>query len=147
MRGQADPIVTKYLGVNDAGVKVGFYTDRRGVNVGFEVGAKGAAPLRIRPPGSVSVIPSGVNDQGEVVGYMTTSRGSVEAFLWHGGSFIEFPILARSKPGRLAPTSTARSSALTSTLREERAAFCCAMRRPTLVGKPLTQRNPIVSRF
>ena len=34
--------------------------------------------------------PSSINDQGEVVGYMTTSRGSVEGFLLQGGSFAEF---------------------------------------------------------
>ncbi len=88
--GPGQSTVTKYLGINDAGTKVGFYTDRHGVNVGFEIGAKTGDFLRIRPPGSVSVTPSGINEQGEIVGYMTTSRGSVKGFLLHAGSFMKF---------------------------------------------------------
>ena len=89
--GPGQSTVTKYLGINDAGVKVGFYTDRHGANVGFEIGAKNAGFLRIRPPGSASVTPSAINDQGAVVGYMTSARGAVEGFLWsQAGSFTKF---------------------------------------------------------
>ncbi len=88
--GPGQATVTKYLGINDAGVKVGFYTDRRGVNRGFEIGAKNGDFLRILPPRGVSVTPAGINHQGEVVGYMTTSHGSIEGFLLQAGKFTEF---------------------------------------------------------
>ena len=101
--GPGQSTVTKYLGINDAGVKVGFYTDRHGANVGFEIGAKNAGFLRIRPPGSASVTPSAINDQGAVVGYMTSARGAVEGFLWsQAGSFTKF-----SYPGATGPRRSA----------------------------------------
>ncbi len=81
--------ITEYLGVNDAATTVGFYTDRRGMNHAFARDAKTGKLVYIRPAGGVSVTASAINDGGEVVGYMRTSRGRVEGFLGKGDRITE----------------------------------------------------------
>jgi uncharacterized membrane protein len=81
---------TEYLGINDAGLAVGFYTDRRGVEHAFERDAKTGKVLDVRPAGSLSVVASAINERGEIVGYMTTSRRVVKGFLLSDGRFTIF---------------------------------------------------------
>ncbi len=80
----------EYLGVNDAGTTVGFYTDRGGAERAFVRAAKTGDVVALRPPHAASAAASAINDGGEVVGYLTTSRGRVKGFYWKDGSTLEF---------------------------------------------------------
>jgi len=78
--------IVELLGLNDEGSIVGFYTNSQGINHGFELDGK---YHHIDPPGAVSFIASGINDGQDIVGDMTTSRGTTESFLLKRGAYTE----------------------------------------------------------
>jgi probable HAF family extracellular repeat protein len=82
--------VTELLGINESGLAVGFYTDQSGVNHGFELDETTGKFHGISPPGGVSVTATAINGKGDIVGYMTTSKGTTESFLLKGGSYTVF---------------------------------------------------------
>ena len=82
--------LTEILGINDAGLAVGFYTDDAGNNHGFELNSTVAKYHPIIPPGGVSVEATGINGKGDIVGLMTTGAGETKSFLLKGGSFTLF---------------------------------------------------------
>lgn len=79
---------TEYLGVNGNRMAVGFDTDRRGTNHAFERDLDTGKLTRIHP-GQDSVTACAINDQGDVVGYLTTAHGHVRGFFWRAGRFTE----------------------------------------------------------
>lgn len=92
--------LTELLGISDANLAVGFYTDA-GVNHGFELNIGSGLFEHLLPPGGVSVEATGINGKGDIVGYMTTSRGATKSFLLKGGIYTVF-----SHPGSSTTQAT-----------------------------------------
>lgn len=82
--------ITKLLGLSDAGLAVGYYTDDSGNNHGFELNSTIGKYHGIVPPGGISVEATGINGKGDIVGWMTTASGQIKSFLLIGGSFTTF---------------------------------------------------------
>lgn len=82
--------VNQLLGINDLGIAVGFYTDGKGVNHGYELNRNTGRFTEIVPSKGNNVTATGINDQGDVVGFLTASNGSVVSFLLKGHTFTEF---------------------------------------------------------
>ncbi len=95
-----DSPVTELLGLSDANLAVGFYTEA-GVNHAFELNVPTAQFQHILPPDGVSVEATGINGKGDIVGYMTTSGGSTRSFLLKGGFYTVF-----SHPGSSVTEAT-----------------------------------------
>lgn len=82
--------VTELLGLNDAGLTVGFYTDDSNVNHAFELDQAIGKYHSIIPPGVVSAKATGINGKGDVCGYATVASGATVSWLLKGGSFTLF---------------------------------------------------------
>jgi len=82
--------VNQLLGLNAHGIAVGFYTDGNGVNHGYEVHQNTGNFTEIVPPGGNNVTAAGINDDGDVVGFLTASNGNIASFLLQGTTFSEF---------------------------------------------------------
>jgi uncharacterized membrane protein len=78
------------LGLNDAGLGVGFYADPNQHHHAFELIQTTGQFHGISPPGAVSAVASGINSKGDIVGYYTKSGGATESFLLKGGVYTEF---------------------------------------------------------
>ena len=79
----ANPPVDQLLGVNDSDVAVGFYTDVKGNNHGYEYNIGRTASARSRPerPGA-SLTAAAINDEGDVAGvYTNPATGNTDGFL------------------------------------------------------------------
>jgi probable HAF family extracellular repeat protein len=87
----ANPAVNQLLGVNDAGIAVGFYTDAAGVNHGYEYSINSHFFFRVTAPGNsgASLTAAAINDHGDVAGFYNKSASQVDGFLkWRNGTFI-----------------------------------------------------------
>ena len=82
--------VNQLLGLNDKGIAVGFYTDANGVNHAYELNQNNGKFTAILPPGATSATATAINDNGDVVGFLTASNGSVVGFLRKGTTYTEF---------------------------------------------------------
>ena len=82
--------VNQLLGINDKGIAVGFYTDGAGINHGYKLNQKTGKFTEIVPPGGNNVTATGINDNGDIVGFLTASNGDVVSFLLKGNTFTEF---------------------------------------------------------
>ena len=73
--------MTQLLGVNDAGLAVGFENDSDGNAHGFvyDTGDNQATFTNIA--GATSVTDAAVNDEGQIAGFFTPANGPVESFL------------------------------------------------------------------
>jgi hypothetical protein len=87
---QGSSNVTELLGLNDAGLAVGFYTDQDGVDHAFELNATTGKFHGIVPPGAVSVEATGINGKGDIAGIIKTKAGVTRSWLLKGGSFTEY---------------------------------------------------------
>jgi hypothetical protein len=83
------PTVTQILGLNDSGVAVGFYTDVRGVNHGFAFKRTTHSFQQVTPPGATNVTATAINNNGDIVGFYTSSS-QIVGFLEKGGTFSTF---------------------------------------------------------
>jgi hypothetical protein len=88
---------TELLGINQSGLAVGFYTDDLGVNHAFELDTATGKFHPVNPPGGISVEATGINGKGDIVGMMTTTKGSLtclisscKSFLLKGGTYTVF---------------------------------------------------------
>jgi hypothetical protein len=92
--------VNQLLGLNDAGIAVGFYTDGNGVNHGYELNQATGQFTAIVPPGGSNVTAAGINDNGDVTGFYTAASGAVVGYLLKGNTFseFEFPGSANTTP-------------------------------------------------
>ena len=77
----ASPAVDQLLGVNDAGIAVGFYNDKSGNAHGYSYDISSHRYGRIRIPGASSVTATAINNWDDVAGFDTNSGGAVNGFL------------------------------------------------------------------
>ena len=105
----ASPAVDQLLGVNDHDVAVGFYTDAKGNNHGYEYDIADNGYSRVLDPGDpgASLTASAINNAGDVAGFYTDAKGTTEAFLKTAGG--QFTSLAY--PGASATNAFGVSSA------------------------------------
>jgi len=81
--------VTEILGLNNSGLAVGFYVDRSGADVPFEVNVAKDSFADLKPPGAASARATGINPRGDIVGWLTGPSGA-EGFILHSGSYQVF---------------------------------------------------------
>ncbi|MGH2494007.1 MAG: hypothetical protein ACRDIV_04825 [Ktedonobacteraceae bacterium] len=82
--------VNQLLGINDKGFAVGFYTDGNGVNHAYKLNQNNGHFTAILPPGASSATATGINDNGDITGFLTASDGNVVGFLLKGTTYTEF---------------------------------------------------------
>jgi hypothetical protein len=86
----ASPPVNQLLGVNDSDVAVGFYTDAKGNNHGYEYSIRDGRFTRVLDPADpgASLTAAAINDRGDVAGFYTGSGNRTDGFLkTAGGQF------------------------------------------------------------
>jgi serine/threonine protein kinase len=86
----------RFLGINDQGWTVGFYKDPSGESHAFKLNQGGNTYIPITVQGASSTVATGINKDGKIVGFTTTSgvtssflllpNGSVYSFQFKGGS-------------------------------------------------------------
>jgi hypothetical protein len=81
--------INQILGLNDAGVAVGFYTDAKGINHAYKVNQATGKFTAITPPGSANVTATAINNAGDIVGFYSAGSQTV-GFLKKGGKFSTF---------------------------------------------------------
>ncbi|HTT53738.1 MAG TPA: hypothetical protein VMH35_20270 [Streptosporangiaceae bacterium] len=92
-RNISKPPVTQLLGVNDRDIAVGFFNGAKGNSHAFEYSIRGGWFRRLHIPGAMSSTASGINNRGDIVGFLTNQRGKTEGFLrTPRGTVIEFRI-------------------------------------------------------
>ena len=79
----ASPSINQLLGVNDSDDAVGFYTDSKGNNHGYEYSIRDRKfrLITVSGEGATTVTVTGIDDFGDVVGFFTGTGGKQEAFL------------------------------------------------------------------
>jgi probable HAF family extracellular repeat protein len=77
---------TQLLGVNNEGMAVGFYNDADGNSHAFTLNTKTGAYAGLRIPHAVSAMATGVNDDSDIVGTLTTAKKFTESFLLENGA-------------------------------------------------------------
>jgi hypothetical protein len=94
----ASPVVDQLLGVNDQGLAVGFYTNKQGLNRGYEYNIQTRQFTRVFSPGfttatsrqSPSLTAAAINDFDDVAGFYTASGGVTDGFMrTPGGTFTQ----------------------------------------------------------
>ena len=92
--------VNQLLSLNDEGIAVGFYTDGNGVNHAYKLNRNTGHFSAIVPPGATSATATGINEDGDVVGFLTVSNGNTLGFLLKEGTFTEadFPHSTNTTP-------------------------------------------------
>ncbi len=86
------PTFNQLLGRNNAGEAVGFYNDAKGHSHAYEYNVNSKKFVAITPPNAVSAVASGINDEGDVVGTLTTAKGATEGFVLKGVTYTDFEI-------------------------------------------------------
>jgi hypothetical protein len=87
----ASPPADQLLGVNDHDIAVGFYTDAKGSNHGYEYNINSGGFTRVTEPGQAgaSLTAAAINNHGDVAGFYTGKGGTTDAWLkTAGGQFI-----------------------------------------------------------
>jgi hypothetical protein len=77
---QHDP-VTELLGLNDAGIAVGFYTPASNVNVAVTLDVVTGKFHPIATPSGEAAVASGITGTGHIVGFLKKRSGSIVGFL------------------------------------------------------------------
>jgi hypothetical protein len=79
----ASPPVDQLLGVNDAGIAVGFYNDSSGNSHGYTYNIATGKYSSFSPgvKGESSVTATAINDAGCIAGFFTSSKGAVHGFV------------------------------------------------------------------
>jgi Cu/Zn superoxide dismutase len=86
----ASPATDQLLGVNDNDVAVGFYTDAKGNNHGYEYNISNRGFSRVLDPADpgASLTAAAINDRGDVAGFYVGTKGQTDGFLkTAGGQF------------------------------------------------------------
>lgn len=86
------PSFNQLLGRNDNGDAVGFYNDAKGHSHAYEYNVNTKKFTAITPPNAVSATATGINDEGDIVGTLTTAKNVMEGFLLKGFSYTDFEI-------------------------------------------------------
>ena len=89
-------------GVNDLGDIVGQF-DRNGTGLGFLL-RNGKLTIISFPGATRGTFPSGINNQGVIVGNYFTSDGGIHGFMWKNGAFtnLEFPEAMVTFPAKIS---------------------------------------------
>jgi probable HAF family extracellular repeat protein len=82
--------VNQLLGINDAGIAVGFYNDAKGNSHAYTVNQATGKFTAINIPDAVSTTATGINNAGGVVGFFTDSAGQTASFLLVGSSLTTY---------------------------------------------------------
>lgn len=79
----ANPSVNQLLGLNDSDDAVGFYTDAKGDNHGYEysIASRKFRTITVSGEGATSVTAAGIDSRSDVVGFFTGTGGEQDAFL------------------------------------------------------------------
>jgi hypothetical protein len=81
--------VNQLLGINNAGVAVGFYNDANGNAHAYQVNQATHVFTPIHVPGK-SVTATGINTAGDITGFATDAAGSTSSWLLKGGHLTSF---------------------------------------------------------
>jgi hypothetical protein len=79
------PLVNQLLGVNDNNVAVGFYTDSKGKDHGYEYNITSNTFSRVLVLGAMSTVVTGINNLGNVAGFSVGASGVTTGFLIRAG--------------------------------------------------------------
>jgi probable HAF family extracellular repeat protein len=83
----SSPAVNQLLGINNSGIATGFWNDKAGNSQGYLYNIRTGQFILIKLPVKVtSVIVTGVNNNGQAVGFFTVGK-ITHAFLWNKGAF------------------------------------------------------------
>jgi hypothetical protein len=82
--------VNQLLGINDLGIAVGFYVDGAGVTHAVSLNQATGVFTEIVPPGGKNPTATGINNNGDITGFLTTASGASVGWLDKGGSFSDF---------------------------------------------------------
>ena len=82
--------VNQLLGINDAGVAVGFYNDAAGNAHPYEVNQATGVFTSIHIPGTVSATATAINDNGDVAGFGKDTAGNTFSWLLHNGQLTDY---------------------------------------------------------
>jgi hypothetical protein len=83
--------VNQLLGINNAGIAVGFYNDKKGNSHAYQVNQATSVFKAITVPGAVAAAATGINNAGDVTGFFTDAQGNNAGFLrTHTGHLITF---------------------------------------------------------
>lgn len=80
--------INELLGINDAGIAVGFYVNSSGDDVPYELAINHFT--NFKPPGFVSATATGINQRGDVTGSETLASKATEGWLLRGGVYSQF---------------------------------------------------------
>jgi hypothetical protein len=85
--------VDQLLGVNNAGVAVGFYNDAKGHAHAYEVNQATRVYTAIKISGAVDATATGINNNGDIVGFAIDSSNNAFTWMLKGGhvSTYQFP--------------------------------------------------------
>jgi len=87
-RDNSSPPVNQLLGVNDAAMAVGFWTDAKGTAHGYTYSIASGQFHSVIVPGSLSDTATGINDRGAISGFYTGPAGVTRAFMEGPGGRI-----------------------------------------------------------
>jgi hypothetical protein len=88
----ASPAIDQLLGVNDAGLAVGFYNTSDNNSHGYTYNINTHAFGTISVPGATSVTATGINDNGDIVGFATKSGNVVGFFKTSASSTVTLQV-------------------------------------------------------
>jgi hypothetical protein len=83
---------TQVTAINDFGNTAGFYNDAAGHSHPYEYNVNTKKFVALTPPNAASAIATGINDEGDVVGTLTTAKNVMEGFLLKGVTYTDFEI-------------------------------------------------------
>ncbi|HXQ44047.1 MAG TPA: hypothetical protein VN816_05380 [Acidimicrobiales bacterium] len=86
------PSFNQLLGRNNNGLAVGFYNDAKGRSHPYEYDLATKAFVAVTPPGATSAVATGINDEDDVVGFLTGPNAAMKGFLLEDGVYTEFEV-------------------------------------------------------
>jgi len=93
----ASPPVDQLLGINNAGLAVGFYTDGAGNSHGYTYNTKARKFALVTFPSTVpssSITAAAINNNDDITGFYTDAAGNTDSFLrygWGGFTTLDYP--------------------------------------------------------
>jgi probable HAF family extracellular repeat protein len=81
--------VNQILGINDSGIAVGFWVNKQGNSRAFSLDQATGVFTPIIVPGT-SWAATGINNNGDIVGFSTGSKGATSSWLMHNGQLVSF---------------------------------------------------------
>jgi hypothetical protein len=84
------PVVNQLLGINNKDVAAGFYNDAHGTAHAYTYDLKHHSFHAVNPPHAKAATATGINDRGNITGFLTLKNGNTASFLERNGHFTEF---------------------------------------------------------